>query len=53
MTQPAKLPPGERARLDALKKLQILDSLQEPLFDEVTKLATEVCRHSYCLNQPN
>ena len=44
MTQPAKLPPGERARLDSLKKLQILDTLQEPLFDEITKLASEVCR---------
>lgn len=34
----------EIARLARLKKLSVLDSANEPLFDAITKLASQICR---------
>jgi two-component sensor histidine kinase len=39
----AALPPRQRERLAALKDLAILDSEPEPNFDEVVRLAAEIC----------
>jgi len=41
--KPAPLPANEEARLKALQKLQILDSPREEMFDELTRLASELC----------
>jgi diguanylate cyclase (GGDEF)-like protein/PAS domain S-box-containing protein len=43
MTQPAKPAKNEKARLERLKKLMILDSAAEPFFDEITQLASQIC----------
>lgn len=43
MTQPAKPANNEKERIKRLKKLRVLDSSAEPLFDEITKLASEIC----------
>jgi diguanylate cyclase (GGDEF)-like protein/PAS domain S-box-containing protein len=43
MTQAAKPAKNEQARLARLKRLMVLDSAPEPLFDVITKLASEVC----------
>ncbi len=37
------MPANEEARLKALRKLQILDSPKEEMFDELTRLASELC----------
>ncbi|TGK92921.1 hybrid sensor histidine kinase/response regulator [Leptospira brenneri] len=39
----APLPKNEMARLSALKGLEILDTPEEEMFDEVTKLASMIC----------
>ncbi|MBC7458572.1 MAG: GAF domain-containing sensor histidine kinase [Bdellovibrionaceae bacterium] len=39
----AKLPLNEKARLEILYELQILDSAPEISFDELTKLAAQIC----------
>ncbi|MDO8960934.1 MAG: PAS domain S-box protein [Methylophilus sp.] len=43
MTKPAKPPKNEKLRLELLKQLMVLDSESEPLFDEITKLASQIC----------
>lgn len=40
---PAPLPPNEAARLDALHRLQVLDTPPESEFDDLTRLAATVC----------
>ena len=39
----AQIPANEMARLEALRRYQILDTLPEPVFDELTNLAAIVC----------
>jgi signal transduction histidine kinase len=39
----APLPDNEQDRLDALVRLNILDTLPEPQFDELTELASAIC----------
>lgn len=39
----APLPNNESARLSALKGLEILDTPEEEMFDEITKLASMIC----------
>ncbi|MCW7463781.1 hybrid sensor histidine kinase/response regulator [Leptospira limi] len=41
--QIAPLPKNESARLSALKSLEILDTPEEEMFDEITKLASMIC----------
>lgn len=41
--QIAPLPKNEAARLTALKGLEILDTPEEAMFDEITKLASMIC----------
>lgn len=43
MTVPAALPKNETQRLKRLQALMVLDTAPESLFDEITKLASEVC----------
>lgn len=38
------LPPNEAQRLDALRSCQILDTLPEPDFDDLTQLAAYICQ---------
>lgn len=40
---PAEIPPNEAARLAALKRYQILDTLPEAEFDDLTGLASSIC----------
>ena len=42
--QPAALPSREQARLDALRRYDILDSHAEVAYDELTALASHICR---------
>jgi len=39
----ADLPTNESARLDALREYQILDTLPEDSYDDITRLASEIC----------
>jgi len=39
----APLPPDEEQRLEALEKYQILDSVEESGFDDLTALAAYIC----------
>ncbi len=39
----APLPPDEAARLEALRDYDILDTPPEPLFDDLTLLASQIC----------
>lgn len=41
------LPPDERARLDALNALRVLDTAPEPAFDELARLVAHVLRAPY------
>jgi GAF domain-containing protein len=41
--KPAPLPPDEVARLNALKRYRLLNSLPEQVYDDITKLASEIC----------
>lgn len=38
-----QIPPDEEQRLRALKQYNILDTLPEALYDDITKIASEVC----------
>jgi diguanylate cyclase (GGDEF)-like protein/PAS domain S-box-containing protein len=49
MTVPAAKPENEAQRLKRLKDLLVLDSQPENIFDEITKLASEVCGTSIAL----
>ena len=37
------LPPDEAVRLNALKRYDVLDTLPEPAFDDLTRLAAHIC----------
>jgi serine phosphatase RsbU (regulator of sigma subunit)/ABC-type transporter Mla MlaB component len=39
----AQLPPDEDARLSALEAFDILDTLPEPAFDDITRIASQIC----------
>lgn len=41
--KPAPLPPNEAERLRALSEYKILDTLPEDTYDDITKIATEIC----------
>ena len=41
--KPAPLPKNENDRLSSLKELEILDTAIEESYDEITKLASEIC----------
>ena len=41
--KPAPLPPDETARLEALRQYEILDTLPEQVYDDLTRLAAFVC----------
>ena len=43
MTNPAKPKSNEKARVERLRRLRVLDSAPEKLFDEITKLASDLC----------
>ncbi|WP_412468312.1 ATP-binding protein [Pedobacter sp. KLB.chiD] len=43
MNDIAKLPENEKQRLEALESYQIMDSLPEEDFDELTKMASQIC----------
>ncbi|WP_293789710.1 GAF domain-containing sensor histidine kinase [uncultured Pedobacter sp.] len=43
MNNIAKLPENEKQRLEALESYQIMDSLPEEDFDELTKMASQIC----------
>jgi diguanylate cyclase (GGDEF)-like protein/PAS domain S-box-containing protein len=43
MTVPARFPANEAERLARLRELLVLDSAPEPLFDSLTRMASEVC----------
>ena len=44
MSAKPPIPPNEAERLAALRDLFVLDSEPEPLFDAITRLASEICR---------
>lgn len=41
---PTPLPPDEPGRLKALKDYNLLDTLSEEIYDDITRLASEICR---------
>jgi len=43
MSAPFPLPPDEDQRIAALARYHILDSAAEPLFDDITQLASDIC----------
>lgn len=43
MTKPAKPARNEKARIVRLKKLRVLDSASDKLFDEIAKLTSDIC----------
>jgi hypothetical protein len=38
------IPPNEPVRLAALQRYDVLDTLPEPVFDDLTKMAAHICR---------
>src|SRR5712692_401886 len=40
----APTPPNEEDRLEALRQYQILDSAAEQVFDDITRLAADICQ---------
>jgi len=40
---PAPLPPNEAQRLAALRRYEVLDTLPEQLYDDLTRLASQIC----------
>jgi GAF domain-containing protein len=40
---PARLPDDERERLDALRRYDVLDTLPEQVYDDITFLAAQIC----------
>lgn len=40
---PAAPPPDEAQRLAELKRLQVLDSFEEQAFDDITRMAADIC----------
>lgn len=45
----APLPSNEIERLDALRSYNFLDSMPEQNFDEITRLAAQICGVPICL----
>lgn len=41
---PAPIPATEAARLEALHRYEVLDTAPEAAFDDITKLASYICR---------
>jgi GAF domain-containing protein len=41
--KPAPLPPNEAARIKALRRYQLLNSLPEEVYDDITRIASEIC----------
>lgn len=41
--QPAPKPKNESARLEALNKHQLLDTISEEVYDDITRIASEIC----------
>src|ERR1044072_301309 len=39
----ASIPPNETLRMAALRRYDILDTLPEPVFDDLTKMAAHIC----------
>ena len=39
----APLPPNETGRLAALRRYDVLDTQAEPAFDDLTRLASQIC----------
>jgi len=46
MTKPP-VPPNEEERLEVLRQYKILDTASEQAFDDITKLAADVCQTPY------
>lgn len=40
---PARLPADERGRLEALRRYEVLDSLPEQAYDDITFIASQIC----------
>jgi signal transduction histidine kinase/CheY-like chemotaxis protein len=47
--QVAPNPANEQARLIALRSLEVLDTEPEPLYDDITELASQICDTPICL----
>ena len=45
----APLPPNENARLTALHRYRILDTPPEPVYDDLTRLAADICRTPFAV----
>jgi len=41
--KPAPLPENEESRIKALKELELLDTLPEDVYDDITRIASEIC----------